>query len=623
MPNPAYFSKFATNSKSTCFEHNNPIKSRIMKLLLRISLVLLIISASTLTKAQYSPAITVADLQKQIGFLASDSLKGRKPGTPEDAVAAAFIRDCFIKAGLKPIADKGFQTFEIVSDVQAGSNNLLKINNEILKQGSDFEPLSFSASSKANGGVAFAGYGFDLNVDSLVWNDYQSLDVKGKWVIVLRGDPEPENSGSRFIPYNQERSKVLTAKDKGAIGVLFVTPLDMDKEDVLMHTQYDKSPSDAGLPVFHVKRAVADKILASMDYTIQGLETSIKEQHKPNSIYLEASIEGVADIVKKRVKTQNVVALLEGSDLALRNEYVVIGAHYDHLGMGGEGSGSRMPDQLAIHNGADDNASGTAGVIELAQKLASMRSTLRRSVVFVAFAGEEMGLLGSKEFVKNPPIDLKKVNAMINMDMIGRMNPSTNTISVGGTGTSEISDTLVTLLSAGRSFKVTHSPDGYGPSDHASFYSENIPVFYFTTGGHDDYHTPADDTDKISFQGEIAVLEMVSDLAVKLSNDNRLQFRESGSKQAVRYGRNMKVTLGIVPDMVSSDNDGLRVDGVRKGGPAEKAGIVKGDKIVSIESQPVTNIYEYMNRLGKLKPGQVATVEIIREGVKQVLIVQF
>jgi hypothetical protein len=582
---------------------------------------ILIFSSSTF--AQYNPEITTTDLQKQIGFLASDSLKGRKPGTPEDGVASAYIRDCFSKAGLKLLFDNGFQKFEIVSDVNPGENNSISFDGYTATPNVDFTPLSFSASAKVAAPVVFAGYGFDLDLDSLKWNDFKNIDVKGKWAIILRGDPEPEKQNSAFIAYGQERGKVLTAKDKGAIGVLLVTPSDIEKKDVLMHTQYDKSPSDAGIPVFSITRELADKLLASMNYSIATLETEMKDNHKPVSLYLEPTVTATADVVKTRVIAQNVAAVIEGSDPVLKNEYVVIGAHFDHLGMGGEGSGSRAPETLAVHNGADDNASGTAGVIEIAQKLAANRSQLKRSVVLVAFTGEEMGLLGSKEFVNKPPIDLKKVNAMINMDMIGRLNPATNSISVGGTGTSAESDSLLKILETGRPFKTTHSTDGYGPSDHASFYSENIPVFYFTTGAHDEYHTPADDVDKINYTGEVAVLEMVYDLSKILANSPRLIFREAGSKQAARYGRNMKVTLGIVPDMVSNDNNGLRVDGVRKGGPAERSGIVKGDRVISIEGQPVSNIYDYMARLGKLKPGQVATVEIIRDEKKQLVIVQF
>jgi len=521
------------------------------------------------------------------------------------------------------LSDNGFQKFEIVADVKAGNNNSISFDGLPAKQGVDFTPLSFSSSATLTAPVAFAGYGFDLDLDSLKWNDYKSIDVKGKWVIILRGDPEPEKPNSAFLAYEQERGKVLTAKDKGAVGVMLVSPSDLEKSDVIMHMQYDKSPSDAGLPVFSITRALADKLLASMNYTIASLEAEMKENHKPVSLYLEPSVTATADVVKTRVTAQNVVGLIEGNDPVLRKEYVIVGAHFDHLGMGGEGSGSRTPDTLAVHNGADDNASGTAGVIELAQKLSDNRSKLKRSFVFVAFTGEEMGLLGSKEFVSKPPVDLKKVNAMINMDMIGRLNPESNTISIGGTGTSAESDSILKILEVGRPYKITHSTDGYGPSDHASFYGGNIPVFYFTTGSHEDYHTPGDDADKINYTGEVAVLNMVYDLANNLSAGKRLSFRESGAKQATRYGRNMKVALKIMPDMVSTDNNGLRVDGVTKDGPADRAGIIKGDRIVSIEGQPVTNIYDYMARLGKLKPGQVASIEIIRNEVKQILIVQF
>jgi len=589
------------------------------------NLFLFVFSVSCLvSQAQYNPEISAGDLRSQIGFLASDSLKGRKPGTPEDIVAAAYIRDFFKKAGIKLLCDNGFQQFEIISDVQPGTANSLRFDGFSAQQGVDFTPLSFSASGTFTAPVVFAGYGFDLNLDSLKWGDYTNIDAKGKWVIILRGDPEPDNANSAFIPFEGARAKALTAKDKGAVGVFLVSPSDIEKTDILMHPQYDKSPSDAGIPVFSITRALADKMLASMNYTIADLESSLKENKKPQSLYLEPAVSASADIVKTRITIQNVVGIIEGSDPKLKDEYIIIGAHFDHLGMGGEGSGSRNPDEKAVHNGADDNASGTAGVIELAQKLSANRNLLKRSIVVVAFTGEEMGLLGSKEFTTKPPVDLKKVNAMINLDMIGRFKSDTKTISIGGTGTSAEADTILSILEKDRTFKVSHSPDGYGPSDHASFYSENIPVFYFTTGAHDDYHTPADDADKIDYDGEANVLNLVYDLAYSLATSpERLSFREAGAKQEVRGARNLKVTLGIVPDMVSNDNSGLRVDGVRKGGPADKAGILKGDRIVAVEGQAVTNIYDYMARLTMLKSGQIATVEIIRDGKKELIIVQF
>jgi aminopeptidase YwaD len=568
--------------------------------------------------------ISAAELRREIGFLASDSLKGRKPGMPESVVAARYIRDLFKDAGLTMMCQDGLQDFIVVADIKPGENNKLELPDYSAILNKDYVPLSFSSNVTLEAPVVFAGYGFDLDLDSLKWNDYSGLDVKNKWVIIFRGDPEPEKSNSAFFPFEQERTKVLTAKDKGASGVLMVTPSDIEKTDVLMHIQYDKTPADAGIPVINITRSLADKLVSSLNYSIADLETSIKSNHKPESLLLPIKVTATTDLIQQKVVTQNVVGLIKGNDPVLTNEYIIIGAHFDHLGMGGENSGSRVPDENAVHNGADDNASGTAGVIELARKLQANSLLLKRSIIVVSFSGEEMGLLGSKAFVKDPPVSLKTVKAMINLDMIGRLNPDTKAISVGGTGTSSESDTIIGTLSQNRPFLVKKSPDGYGPSDHASFYSENIPVFYFTTGAHEDYHTPADDADKIDYNGEVSVLNMVYDLAVLLSDQSEaLVFKEAGAKQGTRYGRNMKVTLGIVPDMVSSDNKGLRVDGTRKGGPAEKAGIHKGDVIVALEGQPVTNIYDYMARLGKLKPGQVATVEIMRDGKKEVLIVQF
>jgi len=571
-----------------------------------------------------SPGIEVDDLHQLISFLASDSLKGRKPGMPEERVAAQYISDMFRHAGLRLVDGNGLQLFSIVADVIPGKSNSFGYEGELAEMGKDFQPVSFSANASLSASVAFVGFGFDLALDSLVWNDYDGIDVKGKWVIIFRGDPEPSNNNSVFLSYSQDRSKVLTAKDKGAAGVLLVTPVSMEKTDILMSQHYDKTPSDAGIPVFNITRALADRLLSSMNYSCSDLETTIIDNHNPSSILVPVTVNATADLVRVKVPTANVIGIVKGNDPVLSEEYIVIGAHYDHLGLGGENSGSRVPDEHAVHNGADDNASGTAGVLELAHKLQKNADLLKRSIVLVAFAGEEMGLLGSKEFIRNPPVPLKNIKAMINMDMIGRLHPETKAVSIGGTGTSTESEALLSDLAKGRTFVTRHSPDGYGPSDHAPFYSENIPVFYFTTGAHEDYHTPGDDIEKLDLQGEKAILEFIYDLAVQLaSRDQNLAFREAGSKQGARYGRNMKVTLGIVPDMVSGDNKGLRVDGVRKGGPAETAGIMKGDVVVAIDGQVVTNIYDYMARLGKIKPGQVASVEIMRSGVKEVVIVQF
>ena len=578
---------------------------------------------SSLLQAQVNPDITTKELSEEIHFLASDSLKGRKPGMPEENVAAKYIRDKFSSAGLEMMGNKGFQEFELVADVKAGTHNTLTYNGTSALFDTDFTPLSFSASASLSAKAVFAGYGFDINLDTLKWNDYAGIDAKGKWVLVLRGDPEMEKQNSAFIPSEQERSKVLAAKDKGAAGVIFISPSELEATDKLMTLQFDKTAADAGIPVFHITRSLADRMLSVSGYSIGQIEKLIKQDKKPVSFDMSITLNGTSDVVPQKVTTRNVVGMLRGTDPNLATEYVIIGGHYDHLGFGGPGSGSRTPDTVAVHYGADDNASGTIGVMELAEKFASRRKSLKRSIVFVAFAAEEMGLLGSREFTRQPLIDLKKVSAMINLDMIGRLNPETKSITIGGSGTSVQSDSLILVLAANRSFEIRRSPEGYGPSDHASFYSENIPVFFFTTGAHEDYHTPADVADKINYQGEKDILDYVFDLAMAIDGmPTMLSFREVGAKTGTRNSRNFKVTLGIIPDMASAINNGLGVDGVRKGGPADLAGIKKGDRIIAIDGQPVTNIYDYMTRLGKLKSGQTSSVEVIRDQKKVIILVQ-
>ena len=564
------------------------------------------------------------DLKDYVTFLASDSLKGRKPGTAEINVAAAFIRDHFQKAGLTLMGEKGFQWFDIVTDVTLGAKNSLALSPYAATLKKDFIPLSFSTSATVDAPVIFAGYGFDIDLDSLKWSDYKGVDVKGKWVMVFRADPDLDNSDSKFIPYSDVRTKVLTAKDQGAAGLLLVTPKGVEKEDKLMPLVVENNEITGGIPIFSITRELADKILIKKGITIDSLERSIVSTKSPKSFETGEVLSGTADVVQKKERTANVIALLEGSDPVLKEEYLVIGAHYDHLGFGGQGSGSRMPDTVAVHNGADDNASGTAMVMELARRLAPEKNKLKRSIIFVAFSSEEIGLLGSKYFVNHPPVDLKKIKTMFNFDMVGRFDKEKNSISVGGTGTSAEGDSILKSLEAKLPFAVTHSPDGYGPSDHASFYSSNIPVLYFNTGVHTDYHTPFDDADKLNFDAEKLIGDFAAAIICSVDNlPKSLTFKESGKKEnAGRSGRKLKVTLGIMPDFAGSEKKGLRVDGVTKDGPADKGGMKKGDIITGVNGMAVGNIYEYMSRLQKLKHGMTVNVEVIREGKNEVLIIQ-
>jgi hypothetical protein len=509
-----------------------------------------------------------------------------------------------------------------VTDVTLGEKNNLTFGGFEGSVRKDFIPLSFSSSAKVSAPVVFAGYGFDIDTDSLKWSDYKGIDVKGKWVMIFRADPELDNSDSKFIPYSDVRSKVLTAKDKGVAGVLLVTPKGVEKEDKLMSLVAENNEVTAGIPILNITRDFAGKILLKKGISIDSLDRAIIAAKAPNSFETGVTLDGTADVVQKREKTANVIALLEGNDPALKNEYLVIGGHYDHLGFGGPGSGSRTPDTSAVHNGADDNASGTAMVMALAERLAGEK--IKRSIIFVAFSAEEIGLIGSKYFVDHPPVELKKIKAMFNFDMVGRFDKEKNAISLSGTGTSVEADSLLKPLESNLPFAVTHAPDGYGPSDHAAFYSSNIPVFYFNTGVHTDYHTPVDDTEKLDFNAEKQIGDFAAGIILVVDNlPKALTFKESGKKdQAGRSGRRLKVTLGIMPDFAGTEKKGLRIDGVTKDGPADKGGMKKGDIITGINGMKVENIYEYMSRLQKLKHGMTVNVEVIRGEKNEVLIIQ-
>lgn len=567
-------------------------------------------------------SITIEDLKYEIGVLANDSLQGRKTGSTYGKHSAEFINNCFKKAALIPMGENGLQKFDVITGIEAGRDNFFKIGRKKYKLNRDFVPMSFSNSSLAKSKVVFAGYGFDLEKDKTQWNDFANIDVKGNWVMVFHGSPDIKDFENVFSKYSEDMQKAIVLKDKGAAGILFV---DTEAEpNKLKPLRYNQSLANIGIPAFSITKNLANKILSSSNNNIQNIESQIINNKKPFSFNINKKISARAEIIQKKAKGQNVIAKVEGRHPELKHEYIVLGAHYDHLGMGGYGSGSRFPAENAIHNGADDNASGVAALIEIAHDLANSKRGTDRTVIFVAFDGEEIGLLGSKAFVDNPIVPIDKIKAMVNLDMIGRLAKDKNSISVSGTGTATEFDTIISQVSSYYNFKINKSPDGYGPSDHATFYAANIPVLYLTTGAHEDYHAPTDDVEFINFEGLLDITNFTSDIVKILANKStNLTFKQSGSSQPKMQFANLKVTFGIIPDMVSSSNDGLRVDGVRKDGPADKAGILKGDKIVSINGMAVTNIYDYMERLKDLKKGYNYSVDLIRNGKKEVVIIHF
>lgn len=567
----------------------------------------------------FSYEIKPENLKETVYYLADDKLEGRKPGTPGDEAAQAYILSKFKEYGLKPLFDDGRQFFEVVEKIEVGEKSRMFVDGQAGETDKDFVPMPFTKNAAAFGKAVFAGYGMVIDDEDLKRNDYEGIDPAGKWVIVLRGDPDNAEEKSRFDAHNQPRQKALTARDKGAIGIIFVTGKNLSEKDETIAIAYDKSPGNVGIPALNATRAYIDKAFEQAGTTVDRLEAKLDKTGEPVALEIDAEIDAEAEAVKVKSKTANIAAMIEGSEIPY--EYIVIGAHHDHLGYGGPGSGSRRPDTIAIHNGADDNASGVAAVLEIARTISNMPTKPKRSFIFATFGAEESGIQGSKYFVENPPVDIDKIKFMINLDLVGRLDEETNALSIGGTGTAEgIEDILNKSNDA--ELKLTFSPEGYGPSDHSSFYLHDKSVLFFFAGADEDYHTPFDDADKLNYSGLARITQVATNTAIAIANlDENLAFKEAGPKRRQSFRRNFKVTLGIMPDHTGGDIKGLRADLVIPGKPAAMAGMQKGDVIVALDGKPVGDIYEYMHRLSELEPGRQITVDVIRDGKKKVLIV--
>lgn len=581
---------------------------------------MLILATVASCSGKFNPEITVGELKETIYYLASDSLQGRKAGEPGDSLAAWFIRNEFENAGLQLLFENGIQRFELVTSARLGEGNFLKVNSESFEVKADFSPYAFSANTEVDAPVVFAGYGLEVSRDTLHWNDFDNIDVAGKWLLVLQGDPDLDNPQSPYLEFSSERAKALKASDKNAAGLILVAGSAFSENDELSPLFFDKNVSRYSIPVIQVTRVVANKILSKTGFTVESLETAMKAENSSVSVETGGRVSCKVNVELGKALSQNVAALLPGNDKNLKDEFIVVGAHYDHLGTGGQGSGSRALDTVAIHYGADDNASGVAAVIELAEKLAGEKKN-RRNIIFAAFGAEEMGLIGSKAFVNNPPVPTEKMVAMFNFDMIGRLDSASNALSIGGTQTARESEEILNKLNT--DFKLAFSGEGVGPSDHASFYLQNIPVFFISTGAHSDYHTPNDNAESINYSGMKKVTEFSHRLIQEIaSRDSTLTFQEAGAKFQRSRGGRFKVSLGIMPDYAGLEDRGLRIDAVTKGKPADLGGLKKGDIITAIDGKKVGNIYDYMNRLQSLEAGQTISVDIIRDEKETVVIIQ-
>jgi aminopeptidase YwaD len=565
--------------------------------------------------------VTTGELQNHIKYLSSDSLKGRLTGSAGDSLAAEYIKGELTSYGLIPLSGDGLERFKVTEKVLAGKENSFSVNGTAYTPENDFTPVAFNENGSLNAEVIFAGYGFSINTDSLKWDDYKGIDAKNKWVMILRSEPEPDNQNSKFAEFSNDRNKAALAKDMGAAGVLLVSGQSFDNSDTF--DPLAKGGFSVGIPVFRIKRTLADAILLKSKHNINDLEKRLNTGKKPFSLSTGSIVDARSEILSYLTNTRNVIMLLPGEDENLKNEYLIFGAHFDHLGMGGPGSSSRAVDTVGVHHGADDNASGVALLIEIAGKFAGTKNSHKRSLVFVAFTGEELGLLGSKHFTDNPLIDLSKADAMINFDMVGRLK-ETKDLQIGGVGTADSLKERAISVADTNSLRITFTDEGSGPSDHSAFYSKNIPVIYFTTGAHDDYHTPKDTWDKINYNGMVNIADLIFKMTSGLANETaKLRFKEAGPKEDPnRPPRRKGITLGIMPDVTGSIKNGLKVEAVTPGKPGAIGGMKKGDIIVAVEGKPVNNIGDYMFRMSQLKRGQRISVEVLRNEKKEVLIIQ-
>ena len=591
-------------------------------------------------------------MRKDVFFLASPECEGRGIETKGLEKAADYVKDAFQNAGLKPAMKNGsyFQPFTITMSSKLGKPTALSFTGPDgvtvePKLGGAYEPMGYSPTSKASGELVFAGYG--ISAPGLKYDDYAGLNVNSKVVVILRHTPRQGVKGAKRFdttvpdgetsPHATFDAKIEAAVKHKAAGLIIVN-------DTIAAGQKDPHPQFANhatgtlpapFPVLFVKRDTIDRILAADKFqSLTQLQTAINDKLKPQSFALKGwKANAQVTVNRTELKVKNVVGVLEGAG-PLKDETLVIGAHYDHVGYGHWGSAGGKAAAGKIHYGADDNASGTTGLMELARRYGAQKNRQGRRIVFIAFTGEERGLLGSVHYCKEPLFPLKKTVAMINMDMIGRVTEvpadpfalfgKRDRLIVYGTGTGTGFEQLVDTAGRKFDFKLDTLKAGTGPSDHDSFYRKKVPVLFLYTGTHGEYHRPTDVPEKINVPGMRKVTDFVqllaNDLATRPTAPEFFAVKDPWSDPTdPRAGRPTGPKLGFRPGNYESESGGVLVDGVTPGGVAEKAGVKDGDVIVEIAGKPVRNITGYMTAMGTQKLGTTIDLVVERKGKRVML----
>ena len=562
-----------------------------------------------------------------VKYLASPELRGRATGTPELEKAAAYIAGKFRDFGIKPVTGKSYlQPYQATVQTRPGKANRFRFvengHTTTLQFQSDFIPLNFSSTAKVSAKVVFAGYG--ITAPEYKYDDYDGIDVKGKLVLILRHEPQEKDehsvfAGKDFTRHAEFISKASNAKMHGAAGVIMVEdrPNHLDRPEALQKFGTVDGPPDAGIPYLQVKSDLLAGWFRDAGKPMDALVTAIDKDLHPQSFSFPANIQvdEETELVRDIKTVHNVAAYLPGTT----GEYVIIGAHYDHLGLGG--AHSLAPSLTGtVHPGADDNASGTAGVIELARWY-STQPKQKRGVLFLAFSGEELGLLGSAYYAEHPLLPADNAVAMLNMDMIGRV--SSGKVYVGGSSTGSTFRPLIERIAGSSGLKVDFSEGPQaGSSDHTSFISKRIPSLFFFSGLHGDYHKPTDTWDKIDSASAAKILTMVAAVTDDLRGDApRPEFVRqapshgggAGGPVSSSSGSGYGPWFGSVPDFAEGTN-GVKFADVSAGSPAAKAGLQAGDIMVEFDGKPIQNLYDFTYALRAKKPGDEVKVKVMRDG---------
>jgi len=582
------------------------------------ALALLLAACAPRAASRPSPeaAVDPARARAEVAWLADPARTGRGVGTPGGKAAADWIADRFREVGLAPAFEGGYlQPFEAPFRASLKERNALVLGGTSAALAKDWLPLGFSGDGELEGEIVFAGYG--ITAPELGYDDYAGLDVKGKIVLVAQDFPRESDPASPFrdprhFRFSEWRYKAINARDHGAAGLLGV-------RDLWGHQGPDELPpwrgqvsSRAGLLAARVTAAALER--AGVD--VRALAAPGEADGKPHSRSLDLRARLAVAILQEHAETANVAAILPGRDPALAGECVVIGAHHDHLGFGGDAS--LAPEQTgSVHPGADDNASGVAAHLAVARAFAA-EGAARRTVLFAAFGAEELGLLGSAHLVKNPPArcPVEKMQLMVNLDMVGR--PRAGKVYVDGADTAKgLRDTVKAVADRPPRLPLTlaFGGDGYGPSDHTSFYARGVPVLFLFTGAHADYHRPSDTVEKIDPEGLAAVARLAHRAAREAAErDGRLEVvRAAGPPPREGRGdRGYGAYLGAIPDFAEREEPGVLLTGVRPGSPAERAGIAGGDVLLRVATTRITNLQDLAFALRAHRPGDEVEVEWAR-----------